>query len=96
MKEFLALLTFLRTAGVHVERVSVPGPEGANLDTALVVPNKPAIAPSIVALHGCGGPFASRDGQWAVTLANAGHIVLLPDASALVAGARNVGRRSGR
>lgn len=79
MKAFLALLAFLQSAGVHVERVSVPGPEGLNLDAALVVPDKPAIAPSIVALHGCGGPFPSRDGQWAVTLVNAGHIVLLPD-----------------
>jgi dienelactone hydrolase len=79
MKAFLALLTFLQSAGVHVERVSVPGPGGVNLDAALVAPDKPAIAPSVVALHGCGGPFASRDGQWAVTLANAGHIVLLPD-----------------
>jgi hypothetical protein len=63
MKAFLALLAFLQSAGVHVERVSVPGPEGLNLDAALVVPDKPAIAPSIVALPGCGGPFPSRDGH---------------------------------
>jgi dienelactone hydrolase len=33
----------------------------------------------VVALHGCGGPFPSRDGSWAETLAKSGHIVLLPD-----------------
>ena len=79
MAAFLALLAFLQTAGVHVERVSVPGPNGVNLDAALVLPEGQASAPTIVALHGCGGPFPCRDGQWAVLLAKAGHIVLLPD-----------------
>jgi predicted acyl esterase len=79
MAAFLALLAFLQTAGVHVERVSVPGPNGVNLDAALVLPEGQTRAPPIVALHGCGGPFPSRDGQWAVLLAKAGHIVLLPD-----------------
>jgi dienelactone hydrolase len=76
---FLALLAFLQTAGLHVERVSVPGPHGVALDAALVRPDGPAKAPAVVAMHGCGGPFAARDGQWAVTLAKAGHIVILPD-----------------
>jgi dienelactone hydrolase len=79
MASFLALLAFLQAAGVHVERVSVPGPNGLNLDAALVLPEGGAKAPPVVALHGCGGPFPSRDGQWAVLLAKAGHIVLLPD-----------------
>ena len=79
MAAFLALLAFLQTAGVHFERVSVPGPNGVNLDAALVLPAGQARAPPIVALHGCGGPFPSRDGQWAALLAKAGHIVLLPD-----------------
>jgi dienelactone hydrolase len=79
MKAFMALLAFLQAAGVHVERVGVPGPRGVTLDAALVLPDGTAKAPPIVALHGCGGPFAARDGQWAVLLANAGHIVLLPD-----------------
>jgi dienelactone hydrolase len=87
MGSFLALLAFLQTAGVHVERVSVPGPNGVNLDAALVLPAGAPKAPAIVALHGCGGPFASRDGQWAVVLAKAGHIVLLPDSF----GSRNLG-----
>ena len=36
-------------------------------------------APAIAALHGCGGPFPSRDGQLAVLLAKVGYAVLLPD-----------------
>ena len=79
MAPFLALLAFLQAADVNVERVSVPGPNGVNLDAALVLPDGNAKAPPVVALHGCGGPFPSRDGQWAVLLAKAGHVVLLPD-----------------
>jgi dienelactone hydrolase len=79
MTSFLALLAFLQSAGVHVERVSIPGPNGVNLDAALVLPEGTAKAPPVVGLHGCGGPFPSRDGQWAVLLAQVGHIVLLPD-----------------
>ena len=33
----------------------------------------------IVALHGCGGPFPSRDRQWAQILTEGGHPVLFPD-----------------
>ena len=87
MATFLALLAFLQTAGVHVERVSIPSIDGATLDAALVLPSGPPKAPAIVAMHGCGGPFAKRDGQWAVALAKAGHIVLLPDSF----GSRNLG-----
>ena len=32
-----------------------------------------------MALRGCGGPFPSRDGQWAVLLAQVVYAVLLPD-----------------
>ena len=96
MKAFLALLAFLQTAGVPVERVSLPGPEGTMLDAALVRPQGLSQGgavkePAVVALHGCGGPFATRDGQWAVTLAKAGHIVLLPDSF----GSRGLGSQCG-
>ncbi len=90
MKSFLALLAFLQTAGVQVERVSIPGANGVNLDAALVTPAA-ATAPSVVALHGCGGPFPDRDGQWAVALARAGHVVLLPDSF----GSRGLGSQCG-
>jgi dienelactone hydrolase len=87
MKSFLALLAFLQAAGVHVERVSIPGPNGVTLDAALVVPDGAEKAPAIVGLHGCGGPFPARDGQWAVLLAKGGHSVLLPDSF----GSRGIG-----
>lgn len=73
------LLAFLMHAGVQVQRVSIPGPQGVLLDAALVLPDGPSRGPAVVALHGCGGPFPTRDGSWAVALARAGHIVLLPD-----------------
>lgn len=87
MGSFLALLAFLQSAGVHVERVSLPSIDGTNLDAALVLPAGTQMAPAIVAMHGCGGPFPTRDGQWAVVLAKAGHVVLLPDSF----GSRNLG-----
>jgi len=91
MKAFLALLAFLQGAGAHVERVAIPGPDGSELDAALVRPTEPATAPSIVALHGCGGPFSARDGQWTLALAKAGHVVLLPDSF----GSRGLGSQCG-
>lgn len=91
MKAFLALLAFLQSAGVTVERAAVPGPDGVILDAALVSPSGPPKAPAIVALHGCGGPFPSRDGSWAVALARRGHTVLLPDSF----GSRGLGSQCG-
>src|SRR5215471_19211003 len=91
MKAFLALLALLQSAGMNVDRVNIPGPAGTHLAGVLVRPVEPAIAPSIVALHGCGGPFPARDGQWAIALANAGHAVLLPDSF----GSRGLGSQCG-
>jgi dienelactone hydrolase len=76
---FLVLLAFLQTSGLTVERVALPGPDGVTLDATLVSPAGPVRAPAVVALHGCGGPFPARDGQWAIALAKAGHYVILPD-----------------
>lgn len=36
-------------------------------------------SPSVVALHGCGGPWPSRDRQWERLLTEAGHLALFPD-----------------
>ena len=65
-----------------------PAPVGAGVvgipvaDTVLraeyAIPGAPT-GPGVVALHGCGGPFPSRDRQWLVTLTEAGSPVLLPD-----------------
>lgn len=79
MTAFLALLAFLQVSHVPTEQVRIPGPDGTILDAALVRPPGPVTGPGVVALHGCGGPFPARDGPWAVALAQAGHIVLLPD-----------------
>lgn len=79
MDRFLALLAFLAHAHVNVARVAIPGPDGISLNAALVRPVGPARAPAIVALHGCAGPWAMADGDWAVFLAQAGHEVLLLD-----------------
>ena len=45
MASFLALLAFLQTAGVHVERVAVPGPSGVTLDAANTLSAPIAVAP---------------------------------------------------
>ncbi len=79
MSAFLALLAFLHAAGVAAEAMQVPEADGTRLEAALVRPQGPPHGLAVVALHGCGGPFPSRDGSWAVTLAQAGHVVLLPD-----------------
>ena len=79
LKPFLLLLAFLAHAGVDVQRVQIPAPGGVVLAAALVRPDGAPRGSAVVALHGCSGPIASRDGGWAIALAHAGHIVLLPD-----------------
>lgn len=79
MRAFLALMAFLTQAGVSPEQINIPAPDGGTLEAALVRPAGEGRAPAVVALHGCGGPFAARDGSWAVALVKAGHPVLLPD-----------------
>ncbi|HEY5300156.1 MAG TPA: dienelactone hydrolase family protein [Acetobacteraceae bacterium] len=79
MSPFLALLAFLQAAHVPTQQVRIPEPNGTILKAALVRPPGPVHGAAIVALHGCGGPFPTRDGPWAVALAEAGHVVLLPD-----------------
>ena len=60
----------------------IPGSEGAELRAELLLPDGPPVAPAIVALHGCGGPYPQRDGQWGEFLRGRGHIVLFPDSFA--------------
>jgi dienelactone hydrolase len=76
---FLALLAVLHHAALSVQHVRIPEPGRVLLDAVLVHPTGSVRAPAVVALHGCGGPVPSRDSQWAKTLADQGHIVLLPD-----------------
>ncbi|MBC7801003.1 MAG: dienelactone hydrolase family protein, partial [Gemmatimonadaceae bacterium] len=53
--------------------------EGGTLRAELAMPVGPSRGAAVVALHGCGGPYPARDGQWRDTLTAAGHVVLLPD-----------------
>lgn len=69
----------LLAAPARAETVHIAASDGATLNATLVRPDGPVKAPAVVALHGCGGPFLKRDGQWARALAADGHIVLFPD-----------------
>ena len=91
MSRFLLLLAFLTHAGLPVQRVAIPAPGGVTLDAALVRPDGPSHGPAVVALHGCSGPFASRDGSWTEMLVRTGHTVLLPDSF----GSRGLGSQCG-
>lgn len=77
---FLAVLALgaCATAAPGPSRVSIPAP-GVTLQAEYARPSGPATAPGIVALHGCGGPWAVRDGQWRDLFVQEGHPVLLPD-----------------
>ncbi len=75
----LAWLALLPASAAGAETVHFPGPNGVTLTGQLVLPAGPVHPPAIVALHGCGGPFPSRDRQWAELFAAGGHIVLFPD-----------------
>ncbi len=55
-------------------------PDGAvTLRARFAQPSGTPRSPSVVALHGCGGPWPSRDGQWERLLTGAGHQALFPD-----------------
>lgn len=58
--------------------VTLPGPGGVALKAKLFRAEKPT-GPSVIALHGCGGPYPKRDEQWAQVLTEQGHTVLFPD-----------------
>jgi dienelactone hydrolase len=63
------------------ERVVIPEPNGVQLQADLLLPAVVG-APVVIALHGCSGPFAKRDRDWAGRLLAAGHPVLLPNSFA--------------
>lgn len=75
------VLTVLLLLGgmARAEEVEIPGPNGVALKSQLFRPAGPARAAAIVLLHGCGGPFPSRDKQWTELFLAGGRIVLLPD-----------------
>lgn len=61
------------------EAISFPGRDGLTLQAKLYKPAGAGPFPTIVALHGCGGPWASRDQDWGTRLAGAGFLVVFPD-----------------
>jgi dienelactone hydrolase len=83
----LFLLMFPAFAHAASARFVITEPDGVHLPVKLFLPAGRATQPSIVALHGCAGPWAKRDDSWALYLASQGHAVLLPDSF----GARGLG-----
>jgi dienelactone hydrolase len=79
MRIMLLLIGVLLTGPASAETVHFAGPDGVTLTAQLFRPQGTPQPPSIVALHGCGGSFPSRDAQWAETLTRGGHVVLFPD-----------------
>jgi dienelactone hydrolase len=79
MRWIIALAILLTAQPARAEAVDIPGPEGVVLKAELFRPEGASVAPAIVALHGCGGPYPSRDRQWTELLTRAGHMVLFPD-----------------
>ena len=76
---YVVLFLSLLAAPARAETVEILGPQDVALRATLLVPDGPPVAPAIVALHGCGGPYPLRDAQWGEWLRGRGHIVLLPD-----------------
>lgn len=60
------------------QQVEIPASD-LTLKAELALPSGPTRAPAVVLLHGCGGLYPTRDGQWRDLLVQAGHPVLLPD-----------------
>ena len=87
----LILLMMLTASCARAEAVRVPGPDGIILNAELFPAQGKQRGPAIVALHGCGGPYPSRDGEWARLLAAQGHTVLMPDSF----GSRGLGSQCG-
>ncbi len=64
-------------AAARAGEVIIPAP-GVELRAQYVQPRADK-GPAIVMLHGCGGPYPARDGQWRDLFVAAGHRALLPD-----------------
>jgi dienelactone hydrolase len=78
MLRWLAVLACLMAVPAWAEHVTLPGPLGITLQAELFRPASGSGA-AIVALHGCGGAYPSRDRQWRDRLLADGHILLFPD-----------------
>jgi dienelactone hydrolase len=74
----LAVVVF-SAARARAEAVIIPLADGTQLRAEEWKPEGTVVAPAIVALHGCGGPYPKRDRQWREILVGAGHIMLFPN-----------------
>jgi len=72
-----AIVAFQSLAAQEV--ITLPGREGLTLKAKLYKPAGAGPFPAIVALHGCGGPWQTRDDDWGQRLAGAGFLVIFPD-----------------
>ncbi len=79
MRLTIIIVICLLTYAARAEPVQIAGPNGILLQADLFRPDTPKLVPAIVALHGCGGPYPSRDKQWREILLAAGHVVVFPD-----------------
>ncbi len=82
MRNVLMILVLLAAGAARAEPVYFPGPEGITLQGEVFRPEGEPRGPAVVALHGCGGPFPSRDAMWRKILTDAGHVVLFPNSFA--------------
>lgn len=98
MRRMLALAGLLLLAAPAVaapERLAIPAPDGARLDTLLFHPAGAGPHPAVILLHGCGGRddrrgrMLARDADWAARLAAAGYLVAAPDSF----GSRGLGQQ---
>jgi dienelactone hydrolase len=87
----LAMPAFAPPALAQVDTVRVPGPDGVVLNAQIYPAQGRVQGAAIVALHGCGGPFPSRDSDWGRRLSALGHTVLMPDSF----GSRGLGSQCG-
>jgi dienelactone hydrolase len=87
MRLFIVLfsLMFSLLPAAAQERVSIPLPDGQNLNGVLFMPAGAGPFPAVVALHGCGGLvsgssiISGRHKDWGYQLAAQGYMVLFPD-----------------
>jgi dienelactone hydrolase len=76
----VALAMMLITGAARAETRAVTIPAGPiELKAQYTTPPYAPKTPAVVALHGCGGPWAVRDTQWQEILSGAGHPSLFPD-----------------
>jgi len=80
----IVVMAMLLLSGMtaRAEPVEIALADGTRLQAELAMPTGPIVAPAIVALPGCAGPYPARDHQWRDALVQQGHIMLFPNSFA--------------